>query len=136
MSGERWVRRVYVRSKRQVGVSNKNSWCKVTFHLLEELGLVGLWVSETIGNRLEWEKRIDVAIGAREQKLWRQQVLSKPKLRSCALLKCVLGPEMYVMDGTNCRGSRLSTGLRGGANMLRIETGRHYRPTFAVEDRI
>jgi hypothetical protein len=136
MSGERWVRRVYVRSKRQLGVSGKNSWCKVTFQLLEELGLDGLWVSEDIGSTQDWVKCIDVAIGAREQRLWRQQALSKPKLRSYILLKCFLVPEVYVLDGTNCRGSRLLTGLRGGANVLRIETGRHYRPKLPVEDRI
>jgi hypothetical protein len=80
----------------------------------------------------EWGAKVNKAIAAREKEVWRKEVEAKPKLRTYRKLKSELGFESYLDWGDSWRRS-LMTKMRGGTNMLRIETGRWANE--AVEER-
>jgi hypothetical protein len=67
---------------------------------------------------------VKVRIQTREEKLWRESVLTKSKLRTYAVLKTQLKMEDYLQVKDRCGVPEL-TKLRGGTNRLRIEKGRY-----------
>ena len=98
-----------------------------------EVGLEGEWNREEVGTRQQWGAKITTAIAKREEKLWREEVGRKPKLRTYFLLKTKLSFEPYLNCGDSWRRSGM-TQLRVGTNMLNIERGRWEKKK--VEERI
>jgi hypothetical protein len=126
MDESRIVKRIYKERRRMMYAGrggDSGNWLQYTRKLLVELGLEGEWNREEVGTRQQWGEKITTAIAKREEKLWREEVVSKPKLRTYLLLKTKLSFEPYLNCGDSWRRSAL-TRLRVGTNMLAIETGR------------
>jgi hypothetical protein len=109
------------------------TWCVYTKKLLEELGWGELWETERVGNEKDWEKWVREKIHEREEKLWYDEMKTKPKLRTYITLKHKLEREQYL-GIRNRYGAPELTKLRGGTNRLRIEKGRYTQ--LPVEERI
>ena len=97
------------------------------------MGLGAEWDSEAVGTKQQWGAKLTTAIAKREEKLWKEEVKKKPKLRTYLLLKTKLSFEPYLTCGESLRRS-LMTQLRVGTNILKIERGRWEKKT--VEERI
>ena len=83
-----------------------------------------------------WNARVFEAIKDRETASWKEEIKSKPKLRTYALIKKELVLEPYLESSTNSAGRKLMAAIRTGTNPLRIETGRHWVPKLPVESRV
>ena len=83
------------------------------------------WGWERNGIAKRWERsnngaKLTTAIAKREEKLWKEEVKKKPKLRTYLVLKTKLSFEPYLTCGESLRRS-LMTQLRVGTNTLNIE---------------
>jgi hypothetical protein len=126
MEEDRLVKRVYLVRRlrfRRGGSTDSKNWCYQTMEILESLGLGHMWESEEIGSEEAWNSLITSAIRGEEQRVWRERVGLKPKLRTYEKLKYVLEQEDYLEEADPER-RRLYTMLRTGTNRLRVETGR------------
>ena len=135
MKSKRWTRRVYVRSREEFEKGEK-TWCTYTHKLLHDLDMEGVWESEETGDKSEWNTRVFEAIQEREIVMWREQLKSKPKLRTYETIKNELELELYLSSSTNTAGRKIMSAIRTGSNVLRIETGRYWNPMIPVEERI
>ena len=99
---------------------------------MKELGLEEAWNSGRVTD--EWNEIVRSKIHEREQISWRTRCLTRPKLRTYALLKKELKMEPYLDDLTIRGGIPELAKLRGGANRLRIEQGRYVKER--VEERL
>ena len=127
MDRSRIVKRIYVERRRMMyegqGRGDGSNWLQKTRKLLVELGLGAEWESEAVGTKQQWGAKLTTAIAKREEKLWKEEVKKKPKLRTYLLLKTKLSFEPYLTCGESLRRS-LMTQLRVGTNTLNIERGR------------
>ena len=122
------------------GKARTPSWCIYTKTLLFELGLGKFWSlqrtfdPDCVDLVPRWRDRVRTSIHAREQTLWRNSCLDRPKLRTYVTLKVQLLPEPWLV--LPMRGGGLSelVKLRGGSSRLRIEKGRFSQE--ALEDRV
>jgi hypothetical protein len=134
MPSKRWTRRIYAKSRQQFEQGEK-TWCSYTHKLLRDLGLERVWETEETGEPAVWNARVFEAINGRETAAWKEEVKTKPKLRTYALLKKELLLEPYLESSTNTAGRKLMSVIRTGTNSLRIETGRHWDPKLPEERR-
>ena len=102
------------------GRGDGSNWLQKTRTLLVELGLGAEWESEAVGTKQQWGAKLTTAIAKREEKLWKEEVKKKPKLRTYLSLKTKLSFEPYLTCGESLRRS-LMTQLRVGTNILKIE---------------
>ena len=126
MDRSRIVKRIYVERRIMYegqGRGDGSNWLQKTRTLLVELGLGAEWESEAVGTKQQWGAKLATAIAKREEKLWKEEVKKKPKLRTYLLLKTKLSFEPYLTCGESLRRS-LMTQLRVGTNTLNIERGR------------
>jgi hypothetical protein len=136
MNSKRWTRRIYDKSREEYTENGQSNWCTYTHQLLKDLGLEASWNNNCVGTMQEWNAKVNAAIKDKEIQRWKDEMQSKPKLRSYMKLKQTLDVEDYVISNRMSRGRRLLTDIRSGSNKLRIETGRHYTPSIPVEERI
>ena len=100
------------------------SWCRYTRDLLSALGLGQVWTSQAIEySPSELSKIILEKLQVQEQYWWKQQIDSKPRLRTYLVVKESFCLESYLKSD-NGSGRRLLAWIQSGANPLRIESGR------------
>eukprot|EP00456_Euglypha_rotunda_P058415 TRINITY_DN4852_c0_g5_i3.p1 TRINITY_DN4852_c0_g5~~TRINITY_DN4852_c0_g5_i3.p1 ORF type:complete len:347 (+),score=-26.07 TRINITY_DN4852_c0_g5_i3:97-1041(+) len=121
-------REEFVRGKKK----DKNNWCYWTWKFLCDLGLEHVWNSESFGSRNDWDTVVRLTIQEKEEKIWRDSIKKKPKLRKYRTLKDRLEIESYLHDLRRDEYRQFAM-LRGGTNHLRIERGRWEGET--VEER-
>lgn len=123
MDDTRLAKQVYLERRKQEG-KRVRDWCTRVHETLVSLNLNHIWQSEKVGAEKDWKSLIKASIQAREEKQWREEMTSKPKLRTYRSLKFILEKEEYLHTIPDDEERRTMTMLRGGTNALRIERGR------------
>ena len=137
MSNYRLTKRVYLQRKRDfVRCRSILNWCSHTHSLLSSLDLMEYWNDEHLIQDLDdWRKEVSGKIFEREQRLWRNECILKPKLRTYRTFKTELKLESYLGYGSFLSRSVFFS-IRSSSCRLRIETGRWKRPKEDEKDRL
>ena len=94
MSPHRLVYHVYQTSRSRYDNSHKNKhsthkWCSNVHSLLKSIGMEEIWKANTLteSEAKQWRSRIKERIREREETQWRENMQTKPKLRTYRQLK-------------------------------------------------
>jgi Reverse transcriptase (RNA-dependent DNA polymerase) len=122
MDDTRLVKQVYRYRKEKI--KRVNDWCSLVRKILVSIDLGHVWETELVGDAVAWKRLLKASIQAREEKEWKAEVEIKTKLRLYKTLKFNLHQEEYLEVIKDREERRLITALRGGTNVLAVETGR------------
>ena len=150
MDESRLVKRVYRLSKIAFLEKGVNNWCSQIHKLAFKYNLGFLWDNETLVNppenkeaeastkqlKVYWYRRLQENVHKKEELVWKQELDSKPKLRTYKTFKTELRLEKYLLSEQDKPARYLLTSIRTGTNQLRIEAGRRKKPKEKVEERL
>lgn len=123
MEDSRLVKQVYVQRRNQKG-KKAGDWCMQVKKILVGIGIGDIWDSELVGTEKEWKRLVRTRIQEREEKHWIHEMHEKDKLRLYRVLKCELEEEEFLHELWDREERRALVAMRGGTNVLRVETGR------------
>ena len=122
MPEERWVRRVYEQSRRDLEANPMvRNWAQIVRSWLINIGLGDHWARQETDD--EWKSNVRAAVERADARQWRVGVESKTRLEDYARWKQDIGWEQYLGSRDEQARRRL-TKARGGVLELQVETGR------------